>query len=517
VIDVGHTRTTAAVICVFPPPAKKANGEAAEEGEANQLRFSVLAKRSEPLGCAHFDASLFTHFAAQIEAKHGEAVVGGTRRGVRLMAAVERVRKLLSTMGEASATAENLIDGLDVPIRLTRDEMAELLAPLCEKLKACVADVLAAEGLEELHGVEAVGGGMRMPLVQSLLAEALAASPIGSAIAAHKLGAKLDDASLAIGAALIGKLKLSQPDGTPLAGALPAAALAELVAQEQTYAAADAAAAALGARRNEFEGFVLESRGLSGRKHGELVEASRLTPLLDAAEEWLYSEEGEAATLEALDGKLEELRAQVGELTEAYRAKLAEVKAADEAALEAAAAAAAAEKAANGEDEDHDTRRLKYPDRLRLVMKNKEEGTELFQGQNWRPAAARYNKALTHAAKFVDLSPEQREEVNAVKLSLHLNIAQCWLKITDAENHLTQAIRSCDEALELDPNSVKALYRRAFAKEAKGDYDGAKADLKKAGELAPDDTAVPKLMARVDAQLARQKAKEKKMYGKMFG
>mmetsp|Transcript_649 Transcript_649/g.1015 ORF Transcript_649/g.1015 Transcript_649/m.1015 type:complete len:293 (-) Transcript_649:538-1416(-) len=185
--------------------------------------------------------------------------------------------------------------------------------------------------------------------------------------------------------------------------------------------------------------------------------------------------------------------------------------------FEAAAAAAAAEKAANGEDEDHDTRRLKYPDRLRLVMKNKEEGTELFQGQNWRPAAARYNKALTHAAKFVDLSPEQREEVNAVKLSLHLNIAQCWLKITDAENHLTQAIRSCDEALELDPNSVKALYRRAFAKEAKGDYDGAKADLKKAGELAPDDTAVPKLMARVDAQLARQKAKEKKMYGKMFG
>ena len=204
-------------------------------------------------------------------------------------------------------------------------------------------------------------------------------------------------------------------------------------------------------------------------------------------------------------------------MTSAYTTKLAELKADDEAALEAAAAAAAAERAANGEDEDHDTRKLKYPDRLRMVMKNKEEGTELFQGHNWRPAAARYNKALTHAAKFVDLSPDQKEEVNAVKLSLHLNIAQCWLKITDADNHLTQAIRSCDEALEIDEASVKALYRRAFAKEAKGDYDGAKADLKKAAELAPDDTAVPKLMTRVEAQIARQKAKEKKMYGKMFG
>ena len=41
------------------------------------------------------------------------------------------------------------------------------------------------------------------------------------------------------------------------------------------------------------------------------------------------------------------------------------------------------------------------------VLKNKEEGTELFKGSNFRPAAARYNKALTHATKFIDLSPEQ--------------------------------------------------------------------------------------------------------------
>lgn len=57
------------------------------------------------------------------------------------------------------------------------------------------------------------------------------------------------------------------------------------------------------------------------------------------------------------------------------------------------------------------------------------------------------------------------------------------------------------------------MYRRAFAKEAKGDYDASKQDLKRAAELAPEDAAVSKLMARVDAQLARQKAKEKKMYG----
>lgn len=286
----------------------------------------------------------------------------------------------------------------------------------------------------------------RPPLCpQAAVSEALSSSKAGCAIATDKFGAKLDDASLAVGAALIGRARQEEAaaakegEGALVPGGLETEELARLIAEEAELGEADAAAAALAARRNEFEGFVLESRGLSGRKHSELVRSSELTPILDAAEDWLYSEEGEGADLSALGAKLDEVKAGVAAATEEYQAKLAEVKAADEAALEAASAAAAAEKAANGEEEDHDTRRLKFPERLRLVSKNKEEGTELFQGQNWRPAAARYNKALTHAAKFIDLSPEQAEEVKALKLSLHLNIAQCWLKITDAENHLTQA------------------------------------------------------------------------------
>ena len=58
-----------------------------------------------------------------LQAKHGESVIGGTRRGLRLLTACERVRKLLSTMPEATATAENLLDGIDVPLKLSRDEL----------------------------------------------------------------------------------------------------------------------------------------------------------------------------------------------------------------------------------------------------------------------------------------------------------------------------------------------------------------------------------------------------------
>ena len=98
-----------------------------------------------------------------------------------------------------------------------------------------------------------------------------------------------------------------------------------------------------------------------------------------------------------------------------------------------------------------------------------------------------------------------------------MHVAQDQSRPRPTTLYLEQAIRSCDDALTIEPNSVKALYRRATAREQKGQYDEAKADLARALELAPDDKAVPKLQARVEAQLKRQAAKEKKMYGKMFG
>lgn len=58
-----------------------------------------------------------------------------------------------------------------------------------------------------------------------------------------------------------------------------------------------------------------------------------------------------------------------------------------------------------------------------------QEGTELFKGQNYRQAGARYSKALTHAAKMFDLTPDEQKELHAVQLSLYLNLAQCYLKL----------------------------------------------------------------------------------------
>ena len=120
---------------------------------------------------------------------------------------------------------------------------------------------------------------------------------------------------------------------------------------------------------------------------------------------------------------------------------------------------------------------------------------------------------MSHCAKFVDLSPDDAEEVNAVKLTLNLNLALAYIKL----QNLDQALRYCNDALALDENNTKALYRRASVYYEKKNWEGASKDLKKALTLVPDDKALQKLQEKVDAQIKRQKLKEKKMAQKMFG
>lgn len=124
---------------------------------------------------------------------------------------------------------------------------------------------------------------------------------------------------------------------------------------------------------------------------------------------------------------------------------------------------------AAGDEDDHDTRKLTKADRMRLVVKNKEEGNELFKGTNYRPAAARYHKALSHCSKFYDVSEDDKKEIKALKLSLYLNLASCYLKM----ELFDQVIRNVDDALEIDPLNPKAFFRRSAAYEGKKDFDKA--------------------------------------------
>lgn len=97
-------------------------------------------------------------------------------------------------------------------------------------------------------------------------------------------------------------------------------------------------------------------------------------------------------------------------------------------------------------------------------------------------------------------------------MSLYLNLAQCYLKLENWE----QAIRYASDALQVDANNSKALFRRASAYEAKKEFEKSMDDLKRSDELSPGDALVVKVMERVKRQIKKEKEKEKKMWGKAF-
>ncbi|CAM9281659.1 unnamed protein product [Phaeothamnion confervicola] len=434
------------------------SGAAARAGAAAAVAAAatgVTAAEDLALGAGAFDAALFDHLSKQVKEKYGETIEPATKRGRRLVAACAALRKLLSTLPEAATTAENLCDDRDVPLTLSRDEMAIVCAPLLARLEALVFGALAAVGISdaasEIHTVELLGGGSRMPVVQAV------ANKLGA-----PMGTRLDDAAAAYGAVLLAQWALDADPDAHQAGNMSPEALAAAAEAEAAMLREDEAVRATADVRNAIESTVFDMRGAVDREHGKLIDKARLLPYLESVEEWLYSDEAspETTSLEVLQAKLAEVRAAVRDdiCAEFFRVTEAERRAVEE-GLEAAAREAEKDREERGEDaegdDDHDFRKLKKSDRQRLVQKNKDEGNELFAHGNYRIAGARYTKALTHCAKFVDLSPEEEKEVAALRLSLYLNLAQVYLKTQNWD----AAINNCTHALGVDPKSAKALYR----------------------------------------------------------
>lgn len=150
---------------------------------------------------------------------------------------------------------------------------------------------------------------------------------------------------------------------------------------------------------------------------------------------------------------------------------------------------------------------------MRMVMKNKAEGTELFKDGNLHHAVQRWTKALGHTGKFFDVSDEDKAEIDAVKVSLQLNLAMAYMKL----ELWNKAQANAEAALRLQPDNIKGLYRHAYSALMLKDYDGADKSLATAKTVAPDDTSCARLRERLVAIRKRQRAKEAAMARKMFG
>ncbi|KAG9390563.1 Heat shock protein 70 family [Carpediemonas membranifera] len=112
------------------------------------------------------------------------------------------------------------------------------------------------------------------------------------------------------------------PMGKKLAG-IPGAAICKYVKEEQSLNDIDRREVAIATLRNDLESFVYSMSDDLDLKYTEVTteeERSAIKSTLMGVEDWLYSEEGEEATMDALTAKMDQVKALAAPIVEKYTA-----------------------------------------------------------------------------------------------------------------------------------------------------------------------------------------------------
>eukprot|EP00128_Syssomonas_multiformis_P001680 Colp12_sorted_trinity150504_noHs@19831 len=150
----------------------------ADEVEATLIQvggglYRIVATEFEAnLGGANFDDKLFTHFAAEFKRKNNIDITNNKKASLKLHVACEQTKFALSSSSQAPCSVESLAEGIDFTSTIVRSRFELLCASLFRQTLAPVDRVLAKAGLskKDVTDIVLVGGGCRMPKIQTLLA-----------------------------------------------------------------------------------------------------------------------------------------------------------------------------------------------------------------------------------------------------------------------------------------------------------------------------------------------------------
>ncbi|XP_073017569.1 heat shock 70 kDa protein 15-like [Primulina eburnea] len=131
------------------------------------------------LGGRDFDEVLFQHFASKFKDEYKIDVYKNARACLRLRAGCEKLKKVLSANPEAPLNIECLMDEKDVRGFIKREEFEQISIPILERVKKPLEKSLAEAGLtvENIHSVEVVGSGSRVPAMIKILSEFYGTEP----------------------------------------------------------------------------------------------------------------------------------------------------------------------------------------------------------------------------------------------------------------------------------------------------------------------------------------------------
>jgi heat shock 70kDa protein 4 len=150
-VDIGHSNYTASVV-----EFKK--GELVVKSTAYDRHF----------GGREFNLALVNHFSKEFKAKYKIDIHTNPKAMVRVDAAVEKLKKILSANQQAPLNIESLMNDVDVTGMITRQEFEALVEPLLVRATVPLEQALAEAKLtkEDVDFVELVGGCTRVPALK---------------------------------------------------------------------------------------------------------------------------------------------------------------------------------------------------------------------------------------------------------------------------------------------------------------------------------------------------------------
>ena len=155
-IDIGHSDYTCSIV-----EFKK--GELAVKSTAYDRHF----------GGRDFDKALVQHFAREWKEKYKIDINTNPKALVRVAAAAEKMKKILSANAQAPISIESLMNDVDVSGMMKREELEELLQPLLDRATIPLEQALAEAKMkvEDIDTIEMVGGCTRVPSLKERISK----------------------------------------------------------------------------------------------------------------------------------------------------------------------------------------------------------------------------------------------------------------------------------------------------------------------------------------------------------
>lgn len=150
-VDIGHSNYSCSIV-------EFRKGELTVQSTTYDRHF----------GGRDFDKAILDHFATEFKEKYKIDIRSNPKAMVRVAAAAEKLKKILSANQQAPLNIESLMNDVDVSSMMKREELEVLMEPLLARVHVPLEAALAEAKLkvEDIDIVELVGGCTRVPALK---------------------------------------------------------------------------------------------------------------------------------------------------------------------------------------------------------------------------------------------------------------------------------------------------------------------------------------------------------------